>query len=130
MEFLSQFNAKIVYIKGDENSVADALSHMPTDTDSSTANTFAQHPYDFCKDDDTLCIVASISSQMPQGPWEMMKALLTSPTSTPSICTTLEIAADKSFLDAIKSGYPEDPCCKTLPSAALSLKDLHLHDEL
>ena len=130
MEFLSQFDAKMVYIKGDENSVADALSRMPTDTNSSTADASARHPYDFCEDDDTLCIVASISLSTPQGPWETAKALLTSPTPSPSICSTLEITADKSFLDAVISGYAEDPWCKTLPSAALSLKGLHLRDKL
>lgn len=30
MEFMSQFNAKIMYIKGDENTVADALSKLPS----------------------------------------------------------------------------------------------------
>ena len=75
MEFLSQFDAKMVYIKGDENSVADALSRMPTDTNSSTADASAQHLYDFCEDDDTLCIIASISLPTPQGPWETAKAL-------------------------------------------------------
>ena len=120
----------MVYIKGDENSVADALSCMPTDTNSSIADVSARHPYDFCEDDDTLCIVASISLPTPQGPWETVKSLSTSLTPSPSICSTLEITADKSFLDAVISGYAEDPWCKTLPSAALSLKGLHLHDKL
>ena len=97
MEFLSQFNAKIVYIKGHENSVADTLSHMPTDTDSSTAYASAWHPYDFCEDNDTLCIVASISLPTPQGPWETVKALLTCLTPPPSICTMLEITANNHF---------------------------------
>ena len=30
MEFMSQFDAKIIYIKGKENTVADTLSHLPS----------------------------------------------------------------------------------------------------
>ena len=29
MEFLSQYNSKIVYVKGEDNTVADALSRLP-----------------------------------------------------------------------------------------------------
>ena len=31
MEFLSQYNARFVYVKGNNNSVADALSRLPQD---------------------------------------------------------------------------------------------------
>ena len=43
---------------------------------------------------------------------------------------TLKIAADDSFLQEIIAGYTEDSWCKTLPSAALSLPTLQLHDNL
>ena len=130
MEFLSQFDAKIVYIKGDDNTVADALSCLPTATDSSTANASARHPYDFCEDDDTLCAVASIFLSEPQGPWEMAKSLSSSHALTHSINATLKITADETFLQSVKAGYTEDAWCKTLPSAAVSFPNLTLRDGL
>ena len=54
MEFMSQFDAKIVYIKGDDNSVADALSCLPIIISSSSSEAIqaAKSPYDFCPDYD------------------------------------------------------------------------------
>lgn len=59
MEVMSQFNAKIVYIKGEDNSVTDALSCLPTATaaDSSAALNAAHAPYEFCPYNDNLCSV-------------------------------------------------------------------------
>ncbi|EDR10481.1 uncharacterized protein LACBIDRAFT_316917 [Laccaria bicolor S238N-H82] len=53
MEFLSQYDARIVYIKGDNNNIADALSCLPV-SDSTSTDASTRHPYDFCEDDDTL----------------------------------------------------------------------------
>jgi len=39
MEFMSQFDAKIGYIKGEENTVADALSHCPVLNSAERLNT-------------------------------------------------------------------------------------------
>ena len=130
MEFLSQFDAKIVYIKGANNTVADALSCLPTAMDSSMANTSARHPYDLCEDDDTLCIVASIFLSEPQGPWEMAKSLSSSRALTHSINATLKLTTDESFLQSVKAGYAEDAWCKTLPSATVSFPNLALWDSL
>ncbi|EDR01164.1 uncharacterized protein LACBIDRAFT_312527 [Laccaria bicolor S238N-H82] len=131
MEFLSQFDAKIVYIKGDDNTIADALSHLPTDgCNTSTADALARHPYDFCEDNDTLCSVASICLPEAQGHWETAKSLSSSCNPKHSINATLKITADKDFLRSVKAGYAEDSQCKTLPSAALSFSNLILQDGL
>ena len=125
-----QFDARIVYIKGDDNVVADALSRLPTQIDSHTADVSARHPYDFCEDDDTLCTVACLSIPSSEGPWATAKALAACSAPLHTINATLEITADKTFLEAVKSGYTEDAWCKTLPSAALSLSNLVLRDGL
>ena len=48
MEFMSQFDSKNIYIKGKNNTVADALSCLPCSTLSHDAESAAQHPYHFC----------------------------------------------------------------------------------
>ncbi|KAJ4480366.1 hypothetical protein C8R41DRAFT_961681 [Lentinula lateritia] len=67
MEFFSQFDCKIVYVSGERNSVADALSRR-TDLcsapiSSAEAILGSQHPYAYCADTDDdldlpiLCVV-------------------------------------------------------------------------
>jgi len=57
---MSQFDAKLIYNKGEDNSVANALPCLPAETDCSTAKDFAKHPYDFCEDNDTMCTIAHV----------------------------------------------------------------------
>ena len=54
MEFMSQFDVKIIYIKGESNTVADALSHLPVNlsTSSEAVVKAARSPYNFCPDND------------------------------------------------------------------------------
>jgi hypothetical protein len=47
-----------------------------------------------------------------------------------TVNATLEVTADKSFLEAIKSGYANDAWCKTLPSATISWLGLVFCDGL
>ncbi|KAJ3803738.1 hypothetical protein F5876DRAFT_7784, partial [Lentinula aff. lateritia] len=140
MEFFSQFDCKIVYVSGDENTVADALSRrsdlcIPTDApegrthlDSSAKAILAsRHPYAFCPDsaDDLdlpiLCI-------LPGSTWSSAHALAHSPTAVIPlpIATTLEISHDASLVNDIRNGYKTDSWCKDLPSMASSMLLVHL----
>ena len=130
MEFMSQFDAKIIYIKGEDNMVVDALSHLPCSTSSHEAEASAHHPYHFCPDDDTDGIITSMLECTIQGPHDAATSLAHTSEPLTSVNATFKIAADDSFLQEIIAGYAEDSWCKTLPSATLSLPTLQLRDNL
>jgi hypothetical protein len=130
MEFMSQFDTKIVYIKGEENMVADALSRLPPPEMLAMAENSARHPYTFCDDDDDSTAVASVTFPCLCGPWESATHLASRAKTVPPVCTTLKITVDKSFLNSVRLGYAEDAWCKTLPAAAVSWPDLVFRDGL
>jgi len=130
MELMSQFDAKIVYIKGEDNCMADALSRLPDNTVSSSVEQKMQHPYTFCEDDNAECMITSIALPTNYGPWESVKVLSASMLLLPTVNTTLKITADKTFLEAVKAGYADNEWCKTLPNATMSWPGLVLHDGL
>ena len=108
MEFMLQFDAKIVYIKGDDNSVADVLSCLPTMTipDTSTALTTACAPYEFCPYDDELASVNVVLPALQVSPWRSAHCLAYS--SVPdcdSIAATLKIAANPELKKSLTEGY-------------------------
>jgi len=57
MEFMSQYNAKIIYVKGEDNTVADALSCLPMFMN---AEVNAKHAYSHCADDKEDDMVTSL----------------------------------------------------------------------
>jgi len=127
---MSQFDAKIVYIKGKENSVADALLCMPSPDTLKQADGTALHPYTFCEDDNNSSTVTSIIMPCLCGPWESATQLSLHTTVVSSICAALEITADKSFLTLVRNRYAKDAWCKTLPAAAISWPKLVFHNGL
>jgi hypothetical protein len=62
MEFMSQYDSKIVYIKCEDNCVTDMISHFPVTKSIIEAECTACHPYNFCSDDESNEFVASIWS--------------------------------------------------------------------
>jgi len=130
MELMSQYDAKIVYIKGDDNCVTDALSHLPNDDTLNEAELMAQHPYSYCSDeDDTLHSMATIHSGNLCTLMETAISLAKGPELV-SINSILKISADKHLLQQIKAGYSVDPWCKKLQSTTQSWPELHLENEL
>jgi len=130
MEFMSQFDVKIVYIKGDDNTVADALSRLPLNNESVHPEKSARHLYAFYDNDETYGFIASIFLPEACGPWESVTALSSLPVSLDNACATLKITADKTFLNSVKDGYQDDMWCKSLPSANHSLSNLTFRDSL
>ena len=130
IELMSQYDAKIVYVKGEDNTVADALSRLPSHATTDDAENSAHHPYDYCPDDiDSINIVASIFCPEFSTPQESAHSLAHGPTLN-SVNSILNISADTRLLQDIKSGYKEDTWCKRLPVATPSFLDLQLKDDL
>ncbi|KIJ96388.1 hypothetical protein K443DRAFT_124464 [Laccaria amethystina LaAM-08-1] len=77
-----------------------------------------------------MCTVACISLLLLRGPWEIAMSLSTSLSPMQTVNATLEVTADKSFLEAIKSSYANNTWCKALPSATISWPGLVFHDGL
>ena len=83
---MADFDYKIIYIRGEDNSAADALSRMPDEEPSAV---FA------------ACALARTRSPSPH------------PSQLPS-ATTLTVSADESLLTSIKKGYSTDNFCMQL----------------
>ena len=117
MEFLSQYDGKIVYVKGEDNTVADALSRLPglttTSQSSSTADQ-ATHPIFHITSVGTP--VASVLD-MPRASPIMITSTLASLSHKEMKPSKLVIATDNQFLLEIKEAYKTDPFVKFLSQA-------------
>lgn len=96
MEYLSQFDMTIVYIRGEDNTVADALSCMPD-----VANTDQ---------------VEDVDVADPHGELQIKQA---------TINTILTVSADESFLHDICKGYAKDDFFHKLLVADSSMPGIH-----
>ena len=126
MEELSIYDCKFVYIKGSDNTVADALSHFPYSsiTSPSEAESTASHPYN----NSSQAQYNILHHLCPQNtPLSMIAALVD--TNVPSVaCSTLAI--DNQFLLVIQQGYLNDPWCKKFISASKGMPELKIKDGL
>jgi len=105
---MSQYDAKIVYVKGEDNTVADALSRLPTYVE---AENEAKHAYAHCPNDEENDMLASIYSPLDSACSAASYLALSGARSKGdfnSVCATLSISADKDLLDQIRTGYAED----------------------
>ena len=123
MEFMSQFDAKIVYIKGKNNTVADALSCLPVtlSPSSDAAIQAARSPYEYCLDDDDDSIKTINAVLLATHACPLLTAHVLAETdiaSTQAMTTVLSISQDPKLCMAIIGGYKTDSWCKKLHSTA------------
>ena len=121
MEFLSQYDGKIVYIKGEDNSVVDALSRIPVEatyvSDSSTEADKNSLP--IYHDSVADRFIASIfQTSMHQASQVVIPALIAStPEVSPTKPLVLSIEPDSKLLAEIREGYKNNPFISSLKAA-------------
>lgn len=103
MEHLLQFNTNIYYIHGEDNTIANTLSHLP-----------AEMADEQIKDIDV--------ADSPLG-WEHWK-------TQPSCGAVLAISTDESFLADVHEGYKHDDFCQKLSSVSSRMSNVRLIDDL
>ena len=130
MEELSIYDCKFIYVKGEDNSMADSLSHFPftLQNSSKTAETFTSHPYL------TLPSPSSptpLLKHPPCSPFTSITALISSKPAHPHPTYTNNSAINVQINDLtitkILEGYKEDPWCKKLFSATAGMPNLNQH---
>ena len=131
MEFLSQYDGKIVYVKGQDNSVADALSRIPINlttesSSSSIAEETATPVFHDVHSSGSIASVLRTGSFIPICVASML-ACTDFPTSIES-SSVLSISADSDLLEEIRLGYKDDPFTSSLLSASLGMKSVTLRD--
>jgi hypothetical protein len=117
MEFMSQYDCKIVYIKGDENTVADALSHTDFDPDMHATIPYPPQPE-----------VVALLLPEDNDPLSCAQVLADPATNTIHvhvIVSTLSITTDAGLLSCIQGNYIEDPWCKNLLDAEFFPHGIH-----
>lgn len=113
MEFFSQYDGHIVYVKGEDNTVADALSRLPTTSfsDSTLADSASEAPFH-----------PSVASVLTSDSREPLVIAATLPPLTIKIPpikrqTVTRLSVDETLLAQIRDGYASDPWIKRLLGA-------------
>jgi hypothetical protein len=123
MEFLTQFDCCIIYVKGQDNTVADALSRIDF---GETSESLALAPFD---EDTDSTAVASVTCS-GTSPFFAACCVAHTCIQVPSeeipnpICTILNISVDGAFVDSIRDGHLSDPWCAKLTLTTLSFPSL------
>ena len=119
MEELAIYNCKFVYIKGEDNCVADGLSRYPQ-TQNIEGN--ARHPYCYSAGEEVATITSKTNSIM-----EMVGVMSA---TIPEGPLKLELQFDKKMIDQMKEAYKTDVWCQKLLSASKGMLKLTVRDGL
>ena len=124
MEELAIYNCKFVYVKGEDNTVADSLSRypFPTVTESERAEETGHHPYQIGKG----CIAHMAVLEKKCMPIEGIAALADATAEKEK----QQVIIDDNLVNDIREAYQKDPWCKQLLSATCGMPDLQIRDGL
>jgi len=124
MELLSIYDCKFVYVKGEANSVADALSRFPSLSCSSSisAEEAASHPYIGTNPQNP--VISTSGSDSP------ISAVCALTIRVPSISTKTTLSIDETLIQNIRSSYAKDPWCQKLLSASCGMPQLMVRNGL
>lgn len=105
MEFMSQYDAKIVYVRGEDNTVADALSRVMAQDAAMSAKSTVGEAYAHCTEEEDD-MISTVMVDKNSSPLTSVCALVTR--ARKAVCATFTITADKHLLEQIKSSYKND----------------------
>lgn len=130
MEKLAIYDCKFVYDKGEDNSVADALSCYPyfSESDPLEAENFATHPY--------LSPPASHETAFldrkkgGNSPLNTVAALANVEPAPAGLKCTTQVSIDNDMIQRIIVGYRNDPWCTKLILASCGMPEVQVKDGL
>lgn len=140
METLAAYNCKFVYVKGDDNTIADALSRYPFHhiSDSTAAELSATQPFTTLSP--TAQALLHTTSLTPRTiaaaiicipPRIRPPAPISPPTSTlSSPPTSSSLHIDEALVNTLRNSYQADTWCTKLHSAAEGMSNLEIRDGL
>jgi hypothetical protein len=110
MEFLQQYDFSIVYLRGEDNEAADALSRTTFEHIGSEVEAFHMSAYDrFDELDVPVCSLLDVSAS-EQAQWASELCNI----HDPDVTSSFDIVADDELRNAIIAGYSEDTWCTKL----------------
>ena len=125
MEFLSIYDCKFIYVRGQDNTIADALSrYLTTQTSCDIVAQYkAQHPHgDFNENK----IVILDRRHLSPTPLTAIAAL----TTTNPQRSKIEFSIDEEVVSKLRAAYHSDPWCQKLISASRGMPNVTVRDGL